>query len=97
MELRPCVRSFVEHDLFRPAYARRSIALHNAVVSGLRAGGKPVSTFRDHAPSHPLDEGVDDALLAGLVKLDGELVAVDMRHIAVAELLVKYPITQREG
>ena len=29
-----------EHDLFRPSFARRS---------GLREGGKPVLTFRDHA------------------------------------------------
>ena len=32
----------VEHDLFRPCFARRS---------GLREGGKPVPTFRDHALS----------------------------------------------
>jgi hypothetical protein len=30
----------VEHDLFRPSFAR---------LSGLREGGKPGSTFRDHA------------------------------------------------
>jgi hypothetical protein len=29
-----------EHDLFRPSFARRS---------GLREGGKSLSTFRDHA------------------------------------------------
>src|SRR5476649_644028 len=29
-----------EHDLFRPSFARRS---------GLREGGNPVPTFRDHA------------------------------------------------
>src|SRR5438046_10664412 len=32
----------LEHDLIRPSFARRS---------GLREGGKPVPTFRDHA--HP--------------------------------------------
>jgi Ala-tRNA(Pro) deacylase len=38
-----------EHDLFRPAFARRSIERNDKPVPGLRAGGKPVSTFRDHA------------------------------------------------
>jgi hypothetical protein len=37
----------LEHDLFRPAYARRSITPFNCAKAGLRAGGKPVSTFRD--------------------------------------------------
>src|SRR5580658_1846708 len=32
--------SLFEHDLIRPSFARRS---------GLREGGKPASTFRDHA------------------------------------------------
>jgi Ala-tRNA(Pro) deacylase len=38
-----------EHDLFRPAFARRSIERNDKPVPGLRAGGKPVSTFRDYA------------------------------------------------
>ena len=37
------------HDLFRPAFARRSIERADNEFSGLRAGGKPVPTFRDHA------------------------------------------------
>src|SRR5205807_1940568 len=45
------------HDLFRPAYARRSIVPHARTMLGLRAGGKPVPIpdqvrdrlFRDHA------------------------------------------------
>src|SRR5438477_12622295 len=37
------------HDLFRPAFARRSIEPNDKPLPGLRAGGKPVSTFRDHA------------------------------------------------
>src|SRR5258708_28721286 len=39
----------VEHDLFRPAYARRSIGPLDEDMPGLRAGGKPRHTFRDHA------------------------------------------------
>src|SRR5947208_16531099 len=38
-----------EHDLFRPAFARRSIEQNDKPMSGLRAGGKPVPAFRDHA------------------------------------------------
>jgi hypothetical protein len=42
-------RLFSEHDLFRPAFARRSIKPNDEPRQGLRAGGKPVLTFRDHA------------------------------------------------
>ena len=38
---------------------------------------------------HPLDETIDHLLLAGLLKRDGELVAVDLHHIAIAEFLVE--------
>jgi hypothetical protein len=34
----------MEHDLFRPAFARRSIKPNDGPYRGLRAGGKPVST-----------------------------------------------------
>src|SRR5207237_1091425 len=37
------------------------------------------------------------AFFAGLVERDGELVAVDMRHIAVAELLMKDAVAGSEG
>src|SRR5262249_61722796 len=40
---------FLEHDLSRPASARRSIKPNDEPRKGLRAGGKPVPTFRDHA------------------------------------------------
>jgi hypothetical protein len=43
-----------EHDLFRPAFARRSFKPHDDPCQGLRAGGKPVSTFRDHALKAPV-------------------------------------------
>jgi hypothetical protein len=47
----------VEHDLFRPAFARRSIDPRQRTTPRLRAGGKPVPipdrcpghAFRDHA------------------------------------------------
>src|SRR6202795_2693969 len=44
--------------------------------------------------SDPLDETVDHLFLAGLLKGDGELVAVDLHHLAVAEFLVKHPVVQ---
>ena len=40
---------FMEHDLFGPAFARRSIERMNKELPGLGAGGKPVSNFPDHA------------------------------------------------
>src|SRR5262245_36304390 len=45
---------FLEHDLFRPAFARRSVAPNDGPCGGLRAGGKPVPTFRDHAPTRAM-------------------------------------------
>src|SRR5690242_10103246 len=41
-------------------------------------------------PSNALDEGVDHLLLPCLVEIDGELVAVDMGHPAIAEFLVEH-------
>jgi len=46
--------------------------------------------------SHPLDKTIHHALLARLVELDGELVAVDGGDVAVAEFLVKDAIADRE-
>src|SRR5437899_9316109 len=46
--------------------------------------------------SHPLHETIDHLLLAGLLEGDGELVAVDLHHLAIAELLVKHPVVQRK-
>ena len=47
--------------------------------------------------SHPLDEAIHHALLAGLVERDGELVAVDGGDVAVAEFLVKHAVADGEG
>src|SRR5260370_2944849 len=44
--------------------------------------------------SDPLQETIDHLFLAGLLKGDGELVAVDLSDLAVAELLVKHPVVQ---
>src|ERR1051326_1596314 len=42
-------RFFLAHDLVRPAFARRSVTPNGKPYQGLRAGGKPRPTFRDHA------------------------------------------------
>src|SRR5215470_6935818 len=47
--------------------------------------------------SHPLDVFVEHPLLAGLVELHHELVAVDGGDVAVAEFLVEYAVADREG
>src|SRR5215470_15711447 len=46
--------------------------------------------------SHLPDKTIHHLLLAGLVELDRELVAVDHDHVTVAELLVKHAVTDRE-
>src|SRR5579864_2786073 len=46
--------------------------------------------------SRPLDKTVDHLLLAGFVEGDGELVAVDLDDMAVAEFLVEHAIVQRK-
>jgi hypothetical protein len=45
----------IEHDLFRPAFARRSVKPNDERCKGLRAGGKPVPAFRDHARAERQD------------------------------------------
>jgi molybdate transport system substrate-binding protein len=50
-------RLLLEHDLFRPAFARRSFKPNDERCNGFRAGGKPVSTFRDHALTIALTAG----------------------------------------
>src|SRR5262245_24563121 len=41
------------------------------------------------------DKAVDNALAARLVEVDGELVAVHLCHLTVAELLVEHPLALR--
>jgi hypothetical protein len=43
-------------------------------------------------PSRPLYEAIDHLLRPGLFEGDGELVAVHLHHMAVAEFLVKHPV-----
>src|SRR5262245_14095395 len=49
-----------------------------------------ISEVSNEFRSNALDEGVDHLLLPRLVEIDGELVAVDMRHAAIAEFLVEH-------
>ena len=48
-------------------------------------------------PSRPLHKTIHHALLAGLVEMDGELVAVDGGDVAVAEFLVEDAGADGEG
>ena len=48
------------------------------------------------ARSHPLHKTIHHALLAGLVEMDGQLVAVDGGDVAVAEFQVKHALADRE-
>ena len=65
----------MEHDLFRPAFARRSIKPDERKIGRLRAGGKPVST-PDHVwgrlfQNHTLmqEQRVRQAIALGLAAL----------------------------
>src|SRR5262245_32640075 len=69
------------------------------VVKGHESRSQAVSTAllpRRQGVSHPLHKTVDHLLLAGLLKGDGELVAVDLHDMAVAEFLVEDAVVQRE-
>src|SRR5215472_8944961 len=81
--------SLVEHDLFRPAFARRSIKQKRAAVPRLRAGGKPASTpafagagFRDHALLRAAADR--DPAAGGLDRLPGNR---QIDHLIEARLL----------
>jgi hypothetical protein len=52
--------SLVAHDLFGPGFARRSIAQSEKPLARLRAGGKPVPTFPDHALTRLLSQRAED-------------------------------------
>src|SRR5882762_10374311 len=43
---------------------------------------------------YPLHKTIDHLLLPGLFEGDGELVAVDLHHLAVAEFLVKHAVVE---
>jgi hypothetical protein len=47
------IAGLFDHDLFRPAFARRSTRRSENCIKRLRACGKPAFTFRDHALRKP--------------------------------------------
>src|SRR5580700_8115397 len=56
-----------------------------------------IARQRPRLSSHPLHEAIHHLLLAGPVERDGELVALDVEHVAVAEFLVEHAVAGREG
>ena len=56
------------------------------------AGSSPAMT----GGSHLLHKTIHHALFAGVVELDGQLVAVHGGDVAVAEFLVKHALADRE-
>src|SRR5262249_44935117 len=60
-------------------------------------GAKPATRLgRARRRSHPLHKTIHHPLLARLVELDGELVAIDGGDVAVAEFLVEDAVADRE-
>src|ERR1700730_11446872 len=58
--------------------------------------GSETAGQQEPEPSHPLHVTIHHALLARLVELDDELVAVDGGDVAVAEFLVEHAVADRE-
>jgi len=70
-----------EHGLFRSAFARRSIKRQDKGLPGLRAGGKPVPTFPDHALSgQPSQHVLQDAAVTEIIELVRGIDPADKRH-----------------
>src|SRR5260221_855437 len=49
------------------------------------------------ANSHPLHKAIHHLLLPRPVERDGELVALDLHHVAIAEFLVEHAVADRVG
>ena len=74
----------------------RKAGIQTCELSACRLVSIPAFAGMTRSPSRPLDEAVDDLLLPGLVEIDRELVAVDLRHAAIAEFLVEHAHAKRE-
>ena len=83
---------------FRILYHEPWSAIRVADRHGHSSSGGLLAESNRSGPVHsrPLHETIDHLFLTGLFKGDGELVAVDFHHLAVAELLVKYAVVERE-
>src|SRR5215475_6260108 len=56
-----------------------------------------LSVSENNSTSHPLHKAVHHLLLPGLIERDGELVALDLHNVAVAEFLVEHTVADRIG
>ena len=78
----------------------RDTDTQNPVSTASKAGaadlGETNATRSSEPESRRLHEAVDDGLSPGLLEVDFQPVAVDRAHRAVAELLVKYPLSGGE-
>src|ERR687898_371968 len=78
-------RGSVDELMMRAAHRDLLEAIPLQPANYLTAVAKPAI----RAPSHTLDERVHHPLLAGLVELNGELVAIHRDHVAVTEFLME--------
>src|SRR5688572_21996729 len=67
--------------------ASKSLMFGNGVAANRRLQGK---LFVIPCASNPLDEAIHHLLAAGLVEIDRQLIAVDLRDMAIAEFLMKH-------
>jgi drug/metabolite transporter (DMT)-like permease len=80
----------------RRYHARGAGDVSAAPVKGFGGAKQATRPVRSTPHSHPLHEAIHHPLLARLVELDGELVAVDGGNVAVAEFLVEDAVADRE-
>src|SRR5680860_1862638 len=76
-------RSSAASDVYKRQDTYRRLPNRPTSTSHIRRATSALSA------SHPLDETVDHLLAPGLLEIDGQLVAVDRGHPAIAELLVE--------
>jgi len=65
-------------------------------IKGQLWGDKQSIGAGSRRASHPLDKAIHHAFFPRSVEGNGELVAVDGHHVAIAEFLVKYAVTDGE-
>src|SRR3981081_2557812 len=77
-----------------PAGGRSATRFLNSCAFEYTQSNKSAASLARLSCLHPLHETIDHLFLAGLFERDGELVAVDLDHQAVAEFLVEHAVGQ---
>src|ERR1700749_5100572 len=82
------ISSATSNNIVRPRTMAASDTISRATVKNYEGANLGINV----AASRPLHKTIDHLFLAGLFEGDGELVAVDLCHLAVAEFLVNHAV-----